>query len=149
MNLYCDMSDCVHCLGLKCQLDSLTLHDLTCETYQDIHDTKEYHETYFTANSRDFGNGKVNFRLEKLGKRVELDGIVAYTSQDVREGYAGAYFTEKRTGILIPIDKMAVDPKTKELVISKLKEYPDVMSMPLYRLNEHGEPEPVTFGAVT
>lgn len=143
MKLYCDMSDCVHCLDTKCQLDSLTLYDLTCENYKNIHDTKEYQEAYFTANRRDLGNGMVKFRLEKFGKRVELDGIVAYTSDDVREGYAGAYFTEERTGILIPIDKMAIDPITKELVRSKLKEYPDVMSMPLYRMGESGNPEPV------
>ena len=142
VELYCDMSDCVHCLGQKCQLDSLTLYDLTCEAYEDIHDTKEYKKTYFTANSRDFGNGKIKFRLEKQGKRIELDGIVAYTSDDVREGYAEADFTEERTGVRIPIDKMATDPGLKASVKEKLKDYPDVMSLPLYRLGKYREPEP-------
>ena len=143
MELYCDMADCVNCIGTKCQLNSLTLFDATCEEYEAIQDTKEYQELYFTANSRDFGNGQVKFRLEKRGKRIELDGIVAYTSNDVREGYAEAYFTEERTGILIPIEKMAVYEKLKEQVRERLKDYPDVMSLPLYRLNERGEPEPV------
>ena len=62
-----------------------------------------------------------------------------FTNFDIRNGIEDAYFTEARTGILVDVCKMLKDSELAERVKEKLNQEPDVMTLPLYEMNDFGE----------
>lgn len=101
--LYCDSDKCVNCRNNTCQRGELTLYDGQCEEYEDITEGPDYQEEYFIAcEYRPEGDGdRIQYRQVRKGKRVEIDGDVYYTRDDIRDGIAFAAFTDAITGRLL------------------------------------------------
>ena len=131
--VYCSSTECKYNKQTKCEAESIRLDDMECMEYADYTETApEYQEIYYTANEREAVGGKVKFRVEKKGLKYEWCGFTVYTSNDIRYGIEDAYFTEAKTGVLFPMDELQRGEIDADTIREKLKEYPDVMSLPLF-----------------
>ena len=131
MILYCDSDKCVNCRNNTCQRGELTLYDGQCEEYEDITEGPDYQEEYFIAceyRPKDDGE-RIQYRQARKGKRVEIDGDVYYTQDDIRDGMAFARFTDAITGRLVSGKDLMSDIYAP-LIKGKRKIMTPVMDMP-------------------
>ena len=135
MIVRCDSTDCIFNKDRHCDNNIISLCDLECEDYENILDTDEYQEVYYTSNKRREGKDNIPdeyFRLEKKGKKVEWNGYTFFTGEDIRDGLYGRWFTEKRTGYGLSLYTIKTSGDEFEKFQRVLKEAPDVMTLPLY-----------------
>lgn len=147
MILFCDLDKCVNCRHNTCQRGELTLYDGQCEEYEDITEGPDYQEEYFIAcecRSEDDGE-RIQYRQARKGKRVEIDGDVYYTRDDIRDGIVGAAFTDAITGRLVGGKDLMSDICVR-MIKEKRKSVTPVMDMPWMDDQFDGPPVPHATG---
>lgn len=126
----CGNYDCLYCDGqYKCQKDVISVgeeYSYGCDDYMSYLDTDEYKAKFYKAIlTKDSKTAKV----VDYGKRIEFNGRVFYTKDQVTEGDESYRLTDERTGLFV--STMAYLSDNYEKFLEREKEYPDVESLPL------------------
>lgn len=125
-NICCKRHDCQWCDAEDgtCTRYSVEISEDGCEDYDTIFNLPEYQEVFWIAVG---GGDEPFYRVEKMGKRIEYQGRVFYTTEQVDE--RGSFLvTDGITGALC--GTFARVKAGFEKFLAKAAEYPDVMSYP-------------------
>lgn len=125
-NILCRRHDCVWCDPDEhvCLNTLIAVNEDGCEDYDTIFDLPEYREKFWIAVG---GGDKPMYRVEKMGKKIEYQGRVFYTTEQVDE--RGSYLvTDGITGA--GCGTFARVKKKWDAILAKAAEYPDVMTYP-------------------
>ena len=110
-----------------CTKDEIEMDIEGCVSFEvyPAEDDPEYQEEYWILVKRT--EDKKLFRQKARGKRIEIDGVVFHTKDDVRYGLTGVELTEERTGLKTEGEKAknAID-----IVRQKSQSFPAVMDYP-------------------
>ena len=114
----------------------LIIGDEGCENFVSYKAREDYQTEYWIACLDKETDTKCRRKLK--GKRVEIEGFVFFTEDNIEEGYYECEFTEEKTGVAVP-GMLAFTPtgqlldEVKEKIIERIANEKPVMELPIWK----------------
>ena len=126
MIVSCWLSECKWCEDGWCQRGSITIDELKeCEDFEDYQDS--YTDSFWKVMTKD---GKCFRRLVDNGKKIEYNGYVFYTEEQITDDESYR-LTEERTGVDAGEFRRLKEQSRWELFVDRIGTYPDVSTYPV------------------
>lgn len=137
--LHCSYHNCIHqdFLSGLCLLEAASVEEIECgDCYEPVSEQADYKTEYWIHCKDKKG---VEYKQKKLGKRIEVDGVVLYTQDKLppENAWSNPEFvisvTEEKTGMLLSLHSMYIPERRK-----KIDEYIKI-AVPLSEIEERSE----------
>lgn len=124
----CNLNDCIYCEKSICTKDKVSFFN-ECNDYDNYKNSFDYQDEYWMRI------GNINARTHKRGRKIIINGIDFYTSDDMRENELNIYVTDARTGI--GCGNVKALKKNFEKYKGDIKKYSDVVDLPIAKYDYH------------